>query len=133
MQTSSSLTGLEFVLLEIAKFIGSGGIGSLTTWLLLRKKVAPEVDAIQAGAEKTRAEARRLDAETINQAYERIDELWDIAESQRERIRALSMDTDKKSIELRLLDDEITWLSAVMKAAGVKLSDYDYLRQKRQP
>jgi len=126
----SSLTGLEYVLISIVTVL-AGGIGSLLTWLVNRRKVKPEITVIEASAEKVRAEARRLDSDTIGAAYARLDELWEIAENQRIQIRQLGMDSDKKTIEVELLEDELKWLKGVINAADIKLSDYDYLRRKK--
>jgi len=126
----SSLSGLEYALLSVALTL-AGGIGAILTWFINRRKVKPEITVIEATAEKTRAEARRLDGDTIHQAYERIDELWEIGEKQRTQIRELQMDNDKKAMEVEFVNEEIKWLTAVLGAAGVKLSDYDYLRKKR--
>ena len=129
MQASPSLTWVEYALAGLATII-AGAAGSFFTWLSLRKKIAPEIDGIQAAAEKTRAEARQLDGNTIALAYDRIDELWCIVEDQRVTIASLSRDNDKKGIAEDLFEDEIRWLHAVLTASGVKLSDYDHLRRK---
>lgn len=129
-ESSSTAWNLYWLIGTIATSIGLAA-GSLLTWFVKRRKVEPEIDAIHATSEKTRAEARRLDAETIAQAYDRIDELWSVCESQRLKIGELSMSNDKRAIEMEMLDYEVQWMSAVLKAANVKLSDYDHLRRKK--
>lgn len=125
----SSLSGIEYVLISIVTVL-AGCAGSLLTWLVNRRKVKPEITAIEATAEKTRAEARRLDSDTIGAAYARLDELWEIAEDQRIQIRTLTLENDKKTMELEFQESELKWLKGVLDAAQVKLSDYDYLRRK---
>lgn len=131
MQSSSPLSDWGQVLAEIAKFLGSGSVATLATWLLMRRKTKAEVQATDADAARNWAEARQLDSKTVNEAYDRIEELWNISDAQREQIRTLSMARDKQIIEIELLEDELKWLKGVMAVANVKLSDYDYLRRKR--
>ena len=131
--TSSSFSGAEQFLIELAKFIGSGGIVGFLTWLTMRRKLKPEIRVIEATAAKTYAEARHIDGETLGDAYNRIEELYIIADAQRTQISRLQLDSDKKGMELEFQEIEIKWLKGVLDAAGVKLSDYDYLRQKRTP
>jgi hypothetical protein len=131
MQASPNATSwVEYAVIALATFI-AGITGSFFTWLRYRNHTKPEIDSIHATAEKTRAEARRLDAETIAQGYDRIDELWAIAEGQRTHIRELGIESDKRGIAVEMLEYEVTWLYSVLRAAGVKLSDYDHLRKKR--
>ncbi len=133
LQTPSSSTGLEQTVLELAKVIASGIVGSFLTWLNLRKKLKPEIQVIEATAAKTYAEARHINGETLSDAYDRIEELYMIADRQRVLISRLQLDNDKKSMELEFQESELKWLKGVMDAAQVKLSDYDYLRRKNNP
>lgn len=128
--SSSSLAGLEQTVIELAKFVASGIIGSFLTWLNLRKKLKPEIQVIEATAAKTYAEARHLNGETLGNAYERIEELYIIADQQRVQISRLQLENDKKSMELTFQESELKWLKGVLDAAQIKLSDYDYLRRK---
>lgn len=50
-------------------------LGALGHWLFNRWKQKPEASVLEATAERTRAEARKLDGETIDRAHDRIDEL----------------------------------------------------------
>lgn len=133
MQIHSSSSSVEQTILELAKFLASGIIGSFLTYLNLRKKLKPEIQVIEATAAKTYAEARHLNGETLGDAYNRIEELFVIADSQRVQISRLQLDNDKKSMELQFQEAELKWLKGVLDAAQVKLSDYDYLRRKIQP
>lgn len=130
LQANSSSPGIEQTILELAKLFASGGIGAFLTWLNLRKKLKPEIQVIEATAAKTYAEARHLNGETLGSAYERIEELYIIADQQRTQISRLQLDNDKKTMELEFQETELKWLKGVLDAAGVKLSDYDYLRRK---
>lgn len=134
MQTPPSSTpGIEQTILELAKILAGGFVGSILTWLNLRKKVKPEIQQIEAVTAKTYAEARHLNGETLGDAYDRIEELYVIADQQRTQINRLQLDCDKKGMELEFQESEIKWLKGVMDAANVKLSDYDYLRRKVSP
>jgi len=124
---------VEQTILELAKFIASGIVGSFLTWLNLRKKLKPEIQVIEATAAKTYAEARHLNGETLANAYERIEELYVIADSQRTQISRLQFANDKQMMELQFQESELKWLKGVLDAAQVKLSDYDYLRRKAVP
>lgn len=132
MQSSpTNLTEWGQVLTELARTLGSGGIGSLVTWLLMRRKTAAEVHATDAVAAKSFAEAQREYADIISGAYNRIDKLDETCQKQQATIRQMVMDQDKRIMREEFLEFEVEWLNAVLKAASVKLSDYDYLRRKR--
>lgn len=133
LQANSSSPGIEQTILELAKFVASGIVGSFLTWLNLRKKLRPEIQQIEATTAKTYAEARHLNGETLGNAYERIEELYIIADQQRVQISRLQLDNDKKTMELEFQESELKWLKGVLDAAQVKLSDYDYLRRKNTP
>jgi hypothetical protein len=133
MQTQPSSSGLEQLFIEVAKFLGTGGLVGFLTWLTMRKKVKPEIQLTEATAAKTYAEARHIDGETLNDAYKRIEELYVIADGQRTQISRLQMECDKRGMELEFQETELKWLKGVMHAAGVNLSDYDYLRRKATP
>jgi len=128
LQTSSS-GSVEQTILELAKFVASGIVGSFLTWLNLRKKLKPEIQAIEAGAAKTYAEARHLNGETLSSAYERIEELYVIADSQRTQIGRLQILLDKAVMNEDFLEEEVKWLNSVLKAAGVDLKQYGHMRQ----
>jgi len=133
MQTPSSSTGLEQTVLELAKFIASGIVGSFLTWLNLRKKLKPEIQVIEATAAKTYAEARHLNGETLKDAYARIEELYVIADSQRTQIARLQRENDKMSLREEFLEEELEWMRSVIKAAGVKLENFGHMRQRLKP
>jgi hypothetical protein len=76
MQEHSSSTSQ--VLLDVLKILAVplAAIGGyLGSWLQNRKKLQPELRILDANAAKTEAEARKTDGETLDRAYDRIDEL----------------------------------------------------------
>lgn len=134
MQTPSSfLTGLEVLLAEVAKHLASGGLFSFLTWLILRKKLKPEIQVIEATAVKTYAEARHLNGETLGNAYERIEELYVIADSQRTQIARLQRECDRHLMNEEFIEEELKWMKSVIDAAGVKLENYGHMRQRVRP
>lgn len=132
-QTNSSSAATLQTVLELAKIVAGGVVGAFLQWLNLRKKLRPEIQQIEAETAKTYAEARHLNGETLGNAYERIEELYVIADQQRIQISRLQLDNDKKTMELEFQESELKWLKGVLDAAQVKLSDYDYLRRKNTP
>ena len=129
---SSSSGAVEQTILELARVLAGGLIGSVLTWLNLRKKLKPEIQQIEAATAKTYAEARHLNGETLKDAYDRIEELYVIADSQRTTISRLQMECDRKKLNEEFLEEELTWLNSVLKAANVKLQDYGHMRQRRE-
>lgn len=129
---SSSPGAVEQTILELAKVVASGLIGSFLTYLNLRKKIKPEIQVIEATAAKTYAEARHLNGETLKDAYDRIEELYVIADSQRTQIARLQRECDRKGMNEEFLEEELKWLNAVMKVANVKLENYGHMRQRRE-
>lgn len=134
MQTPHpSSTGLEQTVLELAKAVASGLVGAFLTWLNFRKKLKPEIQVIEATAAKTYAEARHLNGETLGNAYERIEELYIIADQQRVQISRLQMAFDKAVRNEEFLEEEVQWLNNVLKAAGVDLKLYGHMRKTVAP
>lgn len=130
----SSSTSIEQTILELAKFIASGIVGSFLTWLNLRKKLRPEIQQIEASTAKTYAEARHLNGETLKDAYDRIEELYIIADSQRTQIARLQRECDRQTLNEEFLEEELKWMKSVIDAAGVKLENYGHMRQRaRRP
>lgn len=134
MQTdSSSLANLQQTVLELAKIVAGGVIGAFLQWLNLRKKLKPEIQQIEASTAKTYAEARHLNGETLSSAYERIEELYIIADSQRTQISRLQVALDKALRNEEFVEEEIQWLNNVLKAAGVDLKQYGHMRKTIAP
>lgn len=128
MQSSPQLSDWGQVLVEIARFLAPGGIGSIATWALMRRRNEAETQATDASAALSYAEAQRQYSEIISEAYDRIDSLAATCESQRVQLRELNLRFDREDF----LEFEMEWLNSVLKAAEVDLSQYDYLRRKRE-
>lgn len=126
----SSSSSVEQTVLELAKFVASGIVGSFLTWLNLRKKLNPEIQQIEASTAKTYAEARHLNGETLKDAYDRIEELYVIADSQRTQLARLQRECDRQSMNEEFLEEELKWMKSVIDAAGVKLENYGHMRQR---
>lgn len=82
MQTPQPNSAATYIL-NAAALALAAGIGSFFSWLFTRKKVNPEIDGINAKATLDRAQARHLDAETVDRAFDRIDDLTEIIASLR--------------------------------------------------
>lgn len=96
------------VLLEFLKILAiplAAVLGYLGSWIQNRKKLKPELSILEANAEKTRAEARKLDAETIDLAHDRIDELVIVNYKLRQDCLDLQRKLDMAEIRERLYDD----------------------------
>ena len=107
--SSSSLDAVQQTILEVARYVASGAIGAVLTWLNLRKKLKPEIQQIEASTAKTYAEARHLNGETLKDAYDRIEELYVIADSQRTQIARLQRENDRTHMNEEFLEDEVKW------------------------
>jgi hypothetical protein len=60
----------------------------------------------------------------LKDAYDRIEELYIIADSQRTQVARLQRENDKMSLREEFLEEELVWMHSVIKAAGVKLENY---------
>ena len=96
----------------------AGVLGSLITSFINRKKVRPEISVLEAGAEKARAEARKLDGETINLFCNRIDELVEINLELRKKI-------DLCEIRSRHHEAQERRMKALLMLHGIKYSEFD--------
>lgn len=117
---------------------GSAGTGILLH-LLNRRRVNSESEA---NAVKAKAEARHLESEIIDRAYDRIDDLHAIidelrAQQDKDRLELLRMSRlefefqeqrrqlAQQMIELQLQDKQIKKMKGLIDAKGLKLSDLD--------
>lgn len=108
-------------------------------FLLNRRRVNLETEA---NAAKVKAEARHLDSETIDKAYERIEQLHEIvdqlrAQQEKDRLEILRMShqeylgqqvrqqLDQREIELKLAEQQIKKMNGFIHAKGFNLSDLD--------
>jgi hypothetical protein len=97
----------------------AAAIGGLFAWLGLRTKIPHENEATDAGAAKSRAEARNIEGTTLDRAWDRIDE-------QQETIDALRAEL----VPLRAMKEENTimteWvrrMRATLVANNLKVPD----------
>lgn len=117
---------------------GSAGTGLLLHVLNRRRQ---NIES-EANAAKAKAEARHLDSETIDRAYERIDAMHEIidelrAEQDKDRLELLRLSRleyesqqqrkqlEQQDIELRLAEQQIKKMKGFIDAKGFKLSDLD--------
>jgi len=100
-------------------------VGALVHWLISRWKRKPELSILEANAEKTRAEARKLDGETIDLAHDRIDELVIVNYQLRKENLALQRDVDLAAIRDRFNEEQRRKMKALLDVHGIKLSDFD--------
>ena len=96
----------------------AGAVGALVNRFLNRKKFKPELSILEASAEKTRAETRRLDGETIGLAWERIDELSEINSELRRQL-------DLCEIRSRHHENQEKRMLAIMEIHGIKYKEFD--------
>lgn len=106
------------VLQNLVVFGAGGLIVRLITLWLNRKKPKVEVLALEASAQKTRAEARKLDGESLNLAWERIDEL--ILEN-----FDLRKQLDLCEIRSRHHEIQERRMLALMELHGIKYKEFD--------
>jgi hypothetical protein len=127
------------IIYAITLLLSGTTVGGLLLHLLSRRRLNAESEARAA---KEKAEARRLDSETIDRAYERIDELHDIVDElraahDRDRLELLRMSQleyisqqqraqlDQQDIELKLSDEQLKRINGLLHAHGIRLSELD--------
>lgn len=123
----------------LVTFLSGGAGGGVLAHLLSRRRANLESEANVA---KARAEARHLDSETIDRAYDRIDELHDIVDElrgarEKDRLEILRLSQveylgaqmreqlERQKIELQLADEQLKRVKGLLDAHGIKLSDLD--------
>lgn len=100
-------------------------LGALAHWIFNRWKQRPETSILEATAEKTRAEARRLDSETINSAHDRIDELVAVNYQLRKDCLAMQKKIDMADIRDKFNDEQRRKMKALLDVHGIKYSEFD--------
>lgn len=100
-------------------------LGALAHWLFNRWKQKPEASVLEATAEKTRAEARKLDGETIDRAHDRIDELVIVNYQLRKDCLELQKRVDMGEIRDRFNEEQRRKMKALLDVHGIKLSEFD--------
>lgn len=116
MQDTSSHALID--LLKVLAVPLAAGIGALGQWLFNRQKRQLEASVNEATAVKTRAEARKLDGETLNMAWDRIDELTAINSELRTKV-------DLCEIRSRHHETQQKKMKALLDLHGIKYSEFD--------
>lgn len=123
MQESSSHALLD--LLKSLQAPLGAALGVLGHWLFNRWKQKPESLVLEATAEKTRAEARKLDGETIDRAHDRIDELVIVNYQLRQDCLALQKKVDMADIRDDFNEKQRKKMKALLDVHGIKYSEFD--------
>lgn len=116
------------VLLDALKVLAvplAAALGYLGSWIQNRKKLKPELSILEASAEKTRAEAKKLDGETLDLAYDRIDDLLDINYELRRENLALQKQVDMAEVRDDFNDKQRRKMKALLDIHGIKYSEFD--------
>jgi hypothetical protein len=96
----------------------AGAIGAIVSWFVNRKRSYGEIANLEASAVKTRAEARRLDGETVNLAWDVIDELTKVNFELRREL-------DLSEIRGRHNEQQQRKMKALLDLHGIKYSEGD--------
>ena len=123
-QSSSSSQLLLDLLKNLQGPIGAA-LGVLGHWLFNRWKQKPEIKILDANAAKTEAEARKLDGETVDRAYDRIDELVIVNFQLRQDCLALQRKADMAEIRDNFNDRQRKKMKALLDLHGIKYSEFD--------
>ena len=126
MQDQSS--SASQVLLDFLKILAiplAGGVGYLVSWFRNRGKAKPERSILEATAVKTLAEAKKLDGETLDLAYDRIDELLIINYRLREDLLELKKQIDMGEIRDSFNEKQRKRMKALLDVHGIKYSEFD--------
>lgn len=140
MQDTNAIPhSLGQVVYTIIVLLSGGTAGGVLLHLLNRRWLGIESEARAA---KTKAEARHLDSETIDRAYERIDELHAIidelrGQQERDRLELLRMShleyiseqqkrqLELQEIDLKLANEQMKRLKGFIDSKGLKPSELD--------
>lgn len=126
MQGNSS--SASQVLLDFLKVLAvplAGGVGYLLSWFRNRERQKPEISILEANAAKTEAEARKLDGETVDRAYDRIDELVIVNFQLRQDCLAQQKKLDMAEIRDRFNEEQRRKMKALLDIHGIKYNEFD--------
>lgn len=126
MQESSS--SASQALLDVLKILAvplAAAMGYLGSWLQNRKKTRQEESVLAATAVKRRAEARKLDGETIDRAHDRIDELMIVNFKLRQDCLELQKKLDMAEMREKLYDEGRRRTKALLVLQESKDNDSD--------
>lgn len=126
MQEHSSSASQVFVdVLKVLAVPLAAALGYLGSWFQNRKKLKPELSILEANAAKTEAEARKLDGETVDRAYDRIDELVVVNFQLRQDCLALQRKVDMGEIRDRFNEEQRRKMKALLDVHGIKYNEFD--------
>jgi hypothetical protein len=125
MQENSSAPHVLLDFLKILAVPFAAAIGYLFSWFQNRKRLKPELSILEANAEKARAEAKKLGGETLDLAYDRIDELVVVNFELRQDCLALQKKVDLAEIRDRFNDEQRRKMKALLDLHGIKYSEFD--------
>lgn len=101
---AATLAQYAIYVIATSALFGAGSVATIVIkWLLNRSKIRPEIDAISAGAEKSRAEVRASDGNLLKDAWERIDQQ---AETIDELRAQLLISRDEEHRLARVIEDK---------------------------
>lgn len=100
-------------------------LGALAHWLFNRWKRKPELSILEATAQKTRAEARKLDEETLDLARDRIDELVTVNYQLRRDLLELQKKVDMADIRDRFNEEQRRKMKALLEIHSIKYNEFD--------
>jgi hypothetical protein len=126
MQEHSSSTSQ--VLLDILKVLAvplAAAGGYFSSWVQNRKRLKPELKILDANAAKTEAEARKLDGETVDRAYDRIDELVKVNYQLRQDCLDLQKKVDLADLRDNFNAEQRKKMKALLDIHGIKYSEFD--------
>lgn len=125
MQEQSSASQYLLDFLKILAIPIAGGVGALVARFFEWGKRKPELAILDANAAKTRAEARKLDAETIDLAHDRIDELVIVNFQLRQDCLALQRKVDLADLRDNFNAEQRKKMKALLDVHGIKYSEFD--------
>lgn len=133
MQESlTSLSWKQIAFGFVASFLGGGGAFKLFNTWLNRNKPAAEIHLTESTAEKTRAEARKINAEAdvqftaiVERLHVRLEEMAAAVVKIREERDDLKLRVELQQLELNMRDKDIKKLKGVLDARSIKLSDFE--------
>lgn len=126
MQEHSSSASQVFVdVLKVLAVPLAAALGYLGSWFQNRKKLKPELSILEASAAKTEAEARKLDGETVDRAYDRIDELVIVNFQLRQDCLDLQKKVDMADIRDKFNEEQRRKMKALLDVHGIKYSEFD--------
>lgn len=120
---STSQVLLDFLKILAVPLAAVGGY--LGSWFQNRKKLRPELAILDANARKTRAEAKKIDGEALDQAWERIDELAAVNFQLRKDCLELQKKVDLADLRDNFNAEQRKRMKALLDIHSIKYSEFD--------